>query len=78
MALGAGVSSLWKIMRKSRILKYSEYVPQTYRNKIKEIITNFYPPKQISTEDRSFLREHYAPHNNKLRALLELDLKNWS
>ena len=78
VALGAGVSSLWKIMRKSRILNYSEYVPQTYRNKFKEIIANFYPPKQISTEDRSFLREHYAPHNNKLRALLELDLKNWS
>lgn len=77
-ALGAGVSSLWKIMRKLRILKYTQYVPETSRNKIKKIINNFYPPKQISTEDRSFLRAHYAPHNNKLRALLELDLENWS
>ena len=78
LALGGGVASIWRLMRRTGVLRFSHLVPEAWRGAIKTLIRRVNPPPKISVNMEQQLRAHFAPHNNRLRQLLELELDSWS
>ena len=65
------------LYRISRRLQLERVVPRRVLAALRTWISRFGSRPQMSDEARAWLRQHYAPHNRRLEALLDRDLGAW-